>query len=155
MVLVETLFYGGVCAQASPDPQQAVVQGRRGGHSYTVRFEAKPFERRWYKITGHKNEPPTIDGEPQDYMPQTELRHLDVTVDGMHWQVPVRLWKDCFDPILRAGERPQAWLSQNRKLLRVKMHGSDAVGSYDVTWRLRSDGRDSRKVHFHIDDENS
>jgi len=150
-----------------------IIVGMRGKHHFTVRLSEGPLRKYMHifrnkkgeiipadniKLDGKESETGgkiSMDGnfDPigTDYgVPSTEFYAFDVMVDGKKWDIPKKLWQDCYEPNIHASNNPNfnyLWmvLSPDGTRLAIGMWGSDAAGSYHIVWYLRADGHHSRK----------
>ena len=141
---------GGKAPNRDPNPRQITLSGGNRQHTFSVRLVSQTFQRS-HHIISEKKYPPIIDGKQQEYMPEQELSRFTVTVDGKHWPVSAMLWRDSFDPILRASpddQAPKTVLNRDGQQLWIKMSGGDGHGGYLVTWHLSAKGRKWRTVKY-------
>lgn len=150
------------------------IVGKKGKHHFTVRLSEGPLRKDMHIFRNKKgeiipSENINLDGkEPEtgshismdgnfdsigtDYgLPSTEFYAFDVMVDGKKWEIPKKLWEDCYEPNIHVSNNPNfnyLWLtlSSDGTRLAVGMWGSDGAGSYHVIWYLRADGHQSRKI---------
>jgi len=148
-----------------------IIIGKKGTHHFTVRLSEGPLRRNLHLFRNKKGEiipgdhiklegkeaetagqismDGNFDSIGTDYgLPSTEFYTFDVMVDGKKWNIPEKLWADCYKPNLHTSQNSNSlWLvlSSDGTRLAVGMRGSDGAGSYHVVWYLRADGHSSRK----------
>lgn len=156
-------FHGGrlrsIEYEIAPDAHgwftNRLMRGHQGDHWFRASLTTGAFRTERHRVDTpvNKNQWLHIDGsEPRfaydNYRRGTLLRQLPyrevydftIIVDGKHWPVPSRLWRDCFDPEIDYDIR--AALSPDGQALDIDM---DVPKSYQVIWHLRRDGRHWRE----------
>ena len=122
---------------------------KAGSHLVRVVFHTRTFERSRHKITGDETHQTSIDGRPaigtDGNFPKVEIDSMRLYFDGQEVKVPSRLYADCFEPHFDKGD-VKLKVGGNFQSVTVEMSGSDGAGGYEMTWRLKKNGRHSRSV---------
>lgn len=122
---------------------------KTGSHVVRVVFHTRTFERSRHRITGDETHQTSIDGRPaigtDGNFPQVEIDSMRVYFDGQEVKVPSRLYADCFEPHLGKGD-VKLKVGSDFQSVTIEMSGSDGAGGYEMTWRLKKNGRHSRSV---------
>lgn len=91
-----------------------------------------------------------VDGRPaigtDGNIPVVEIDSMRFYLDGQEIKIPRRLYADCFEPHFGNDYVNLEFGEEFRDVI-VTMSGSDGAGGYQVTWRLRKDGRHSRSIN--------
>jgi hypothetical protein len=122
---------------------------KAGSHLVRVVFHTRTFERSRHKITGDATHQTSIDGRPaigtDGNFPKVEIDSMRVYFDGQEIKIPSRLYADCFEPHLDKDD-VKLKVGSDFQSVTIEMLGSDGAGGYEMTWRLKKNGRHSRSV---------
>jgi hypothetical protein len=122
---------------------------KEGSHLVKVVFHTRTFERSRHKITKDETYQTSIDGRPaigtDGNIPKVEIDSMRLYFDGQEVKIPSKLYADCFEPHLGKGA-VKLKVSADFQSVTVEMFGSDGAGGYELTWRLKKNGRHSRSV---------
>jgi hypothetical protein len=153
MNLISIFFALAATATVLPQSEAAndfKLDARRGANTATVTFQTKPFQPSSHKALVTGKGVTMIDGRyafgTDGTLPQTEIASMKLYINGNEISVPSRLYLDCYQPNL-AAPYINVKFGNNSHIVVVSMHGGDGAAGYNVTWRLRKNGRHSRSIY--------
>ena len=140
------------CVFAQPGSVRTYqFEEKEGAHAARVVFRTRRFTRAGHRSTRVVRGQTMVDGRPaigtDGNIPAVEIVSMRFYLDGKEIKVPARLYADCFDPNL-GNDYVTLEFERGFGSVVVTMSGSDGAGGYQVTWRLRKNGRHSRAINL-------
>ncbi len=143
------------------EPTSLVLRGKSGMHSYLIRLRSRNFQLGHRHVSAFNNHlhvgglvaygndmvtPGELKGQDMRTLFMSELTSFRAWIDGKEISIPTSLWKTCFD--LHWGRTDHTRVTIHGQDMRLSLYGSDGGGSYGVCWRLRANGKSTRRIEY-------
>lgn len=120
------------------------------GHRFTLRRPLPTYSNHVY-IDGSRAW--GLEGTDKIEYPNTQFTKIAFEVGGRKLALPRNAYRDTFDAhcgqlVDRGGPYYWLWVSEQKKLLRLKTWASDGTASFGVIWTLHFNGKYERQILF-------
>jgi hypothetical protein len=116
------------------------------GHSVRLVIINALFDPLAHKVGYDQNIGNLVDGcvaYGAEVVPRTRIKSMALYFDGRRFNIPSRLFADCYNPNLEP-EYVKLRFGRDLQTVFVTMLGADGAGAYIVVWHLRRNGRHTR-----------
>jgi hypothetical protein len=147
LAAVVTLFFAGASIVCAQDKRIGTFQFEsKASHTAKVIFQTRAFDRSKHKVE-YGNFHNRVDGRVAygaESVPSVEISSVKFFFDGRAIKVPRSLYSDCYNPNFDSQKFVKMRFSRDLQSVIISMSGADGAGGYEVTWRLRKNGKHSR-----------